>query len=118
MAAANEITTDIAGLGARAEAMLSELAKISTEPQRLIRLFLSPEHRKAADLISGWMREAGMTVTEDALGTVRGRWRPELKKRFLIGSHIDTVIDAGKYDGPLGVVVGILAVRELASRRT
>lgn len=116
MAAANEITTDIAGLGARAEAMLSELAKISTEPQRLIRLFLSPEHRKAADLIAGWMREAGMTVTEDALGTVRGHWRPELKKRLLIGSHIDTVIDAGKYDGPLGVVVGILAVRELAAR--
>jgi allantoate deiminase len=116
MVAASEITTEIAGLGARAEAMLSELAKISTEPQRLIRLFLSPEHRKAADLIAGWMREAGMTVTEDALGTVRGHWRPELKQRLLIGSHIDTVIDAGKYDGPLGVVVGILAVRELAAR--
>ncbi len=62
------------------------------------------------------MREAGMTVTEDALGTVRGHWRPELKKRLLIGSHIDTVIDAGRYDGPLGVVAGILAVRELAAR--
>ena len=55
-----------------------------------------------------------MSVTEDALGTVRGHWRPELKKRLLIGSHIDTVIDAGRYDGPLGVVAGILAVRELA----
>ncbi len=62
------------------------------------------------------MRDAGMTVTEDALGTVRGHWRPELKKRLLIGSHIDTVIDAGRYDGPLGVVAGILAVRELAAR--
>ena len=57
-----------------------------------------------------------MSVTEDALGTVRGHWRPELKKRLLIGSHIDTVIDAGRYDGPLGVVAGILAVRELAAR--
>jgi allantoate deiminase len=110
------ISADIAAIGARAEAMLSALGAISAEPQRLIRLFLSPEHRRAADLIGSWMREAGMTVTEDALGTVRGHWRPELKKRLLIGSHIDTVIDAGKYDGPLGVVAGILAVRELAAR--
>jgi allantoate deiminase len=116
MAASSEIAPDIAGLGARAEAMLSELGQISTEPERLIRLYLTPEHRKAADLIASWMREAGMSVTEDALGTVRGHWRPEKKKRFLIGSHIDTVIDAGKYDGPLGVVTGILAVREFAAR--
>lgn len=107
---------DIEALGARAEAMLSALGAISTESQRLIRLYLTPEHRKAADLIGSWMREAGMSVTEDALGTVRGHWRPELEKRLLIGSHIDTVIDAGKYDGPLGVVAGILAVRELAAR--
>jgi allantoate deiminase len=107
---------DITAIGARAEAMLVELAAISSEPQRLIRLYLTPEHRKAADLIGSWMRESGMTVSEDALGTLRGHWRPELEKRLLIGSHIDTVIDAGKYDGPLGVVAGILAVRELAAR--
>ena len=106
-------------IGARAEAMLSDLGAISSEPNRLIRLFLSPEHRRAADLIAGWMKDAGMTVTEDALGTMRGHWRPQgvtSKRRLLIGSHIDTVIDAGRYDGPLGVVVGILAVKHLASR--
>jgi allantoate deiminase len=108
--------TDIAAIGARAEAMLAQLGTISSEPQRLVRLYLSPEHRKAADLVGAWMREAGMAVSEDALGTVRGHWHPEKKKRLLIGSHIDTVIDAGKYDGPLGVVAGILAVRELAER--
>lgn len=107
---------DVAATGARAETMLAALAAISAEPQRLIRLYLTPEHRRAADLVGAWMREAGMTVSEDALGTVRGHWRPDLKKRLLIGSHIDTVIDAGKYDGPLGVVAGILAVRELAAR--
>jgi allantoate deiminase len=107
---------DIATTGARAGAMLSELGAISAEPQRLTRLFLTPEHRRAADLVASWMRKVGMTVTEDALGTVRGHWRSDLKKRLLIGSHIDTVIDAGKYDGPLGVVAGILAVRELAAR--
>lgn len=104
---------EIEAIGARAETMLAELAAISSEPLRLVRLYLSPEHRRAADLVGSWMRDAGMTVTEDALGTVRGHWRPELKRRLLIGSHIDTVIDAGKYDGPLGVVAGILAVREL-----
>jgi allantoate deiminase len=116
MAAASDTNSDVTRLGAQAEAMLSELGKISTEPQRLIRLFLSPEHRRAADLIASWMREVGMSVTEDALGTLRGHWLPERKKRLLIGSHIDTVIDAGKYDGPLGVVTGILAVQELAAR--
>ena len=107
---------DIEAIGARAETMLAELGAVSSEPQRLVRLYLTPEHRRAADLIGSWMRDAGMTVTEDALGTVRGRWRPDLKRRLLIGSHIDTVIEAGKYDGPLGVVAGILAVRELGDR--
>lgn len=106
-------TSDIAQWGARAAAMLSELGAISADPQRLVRLFLSPEHRRAADRVAAWIREAGMSVSEDALGTVRGHWRPEIRRRLLIGSHIDTVIDAGRYDGPLGVVAGILAAAAL-----
>lgn len=109
-------SSDVARLGQVAETMLAELGAISSDPDRLVRLFLTPEHRRAADLVTSWMKDVGMAVTEDALGTVRGHWRPELKTRFLIGSHIDTVIDAGKYDGPLGVVAGILAVKEIASR--
>jgi allantoate deiminase len=103
---------DTKTLGARAEAMAAELGAISAEPDRLVRLFLTPELRGAADLVAKWMREAGMSVTEDALGTVRGRYGDG--KRLLIGSHIDTVIDAGKYDGPLGVIAGILAVEHFA----
>ena len=103
---------DPKALGARAEAMIAELAAISAEPGRLVRLFLSPEHRRAADLVAGWMRAAGLTVSEDALGTVRGRVGEG--PRLLIGSHIDTVIDAGKYDGPLGVIAGILAAEHFA----
>jgi allantoate deiminase len=102
---------DIEALGRRAEAMLAELGEISAEPGRLVRLFLTPEHRRAADLVATWMRAAGLAVSEDALGTVRGRWGEG--RRLLIGSHIDTVIDAGIYDGPLGVVAGILAVEHL-----
>jgi allantoate deiminase len=107
------IAPDAKVLGARAEAMIAELAAISAEPGRLVRLFLTPEHRRAADLVAGWMRAAGLTVTEDALGTVRGRVG-DAKRRLLIASHIDTVIDAGKYDGPLGVIAGILAAEHFA----
>jgi allantoate deiminase len=99
---------DPEALGARAYAMIAELATISAEPGRLVRLFLTPEHRRAADLVARWMHEAGLAVSEDALGTLRGRFGSS-RRRLLIGSHIDTVIDAGKYDGPLGVIAGILA---------
>jgi allantoate deiminase len=104
---------DADALGARAEAMIGELAAISVQPQRLVRMFLTPEHRLAADLVARWMREAGLTVSEDALGTVRGRFARN-GRRLLIGSHIDTVIDAGRYDGALGVVAGILAAEYFA----
>ena len=89
--------------------MIAELGGISAEPGRLIRLFLTPEHRRAADRVAAWMRDAGMATSEDALGTVRGCWG-NANKRLLVGSHIDTVLDAGKYDGPFGVIAGILAV--------
>jgi allantoate deiminase len=113
MSAPDPQALDVQALGRRAEAMLAELAAISAEPGRLVRLFLSPEHRRAADLAAKWMRDAGMTVSEDALGTVRGHFGKG-HRRLLIGSHLDTVIDAGRYDGPLGIVAGILAVEHVA----
>jgi len=103
---------DIAAVGRRAELMLLELGKISAEPKRIVRLFLTPEHRRAADLIAELMQDGGLDVTEDALGTVKGRTGEG--RRLLIGSHIDTVVDAGMYDGNLGVVVGILAAEYFA----
>src|SRR3954468_935608 len=106
--------SEIDALGARAEAMVNTLGAISAEPDRLVRLFLTPEHRRAADRVSEWMRAAGLTVSEDALGTVRGRLEGQGAKRLLIGSHIDTVIHAGKYDGPFGVIAGILAAEHVA----
>ncbi len=105
------IALNFADLGRRAEAMLEELAAISAEPDRLMRLFLTPEHRRAADLVALWMREAGLEVFEDALGNVRGRIGEG--PRLLVGSHIETVIDAGRYDGTFGVVAAILALDEL-----
>lgn len=107
-------TLDSKALGARAEAMIKALAPISSEPDRLVRLFLSKEHRRGADLVAGWMRDAGLTVSEDALGTVRGRMGEG--GRLLIGSHIDSVVDGGNYDGPLGVICGIIAAGEAWKR--
>ncbi len=107
---------DPSALGERAESMIHILGSISAEPKRLVRRFLTHEHRRAADIVSGWMREEGLTVSEDALGTVRGHW-PGGKKRLLIGSHIDTVIDAGMFDGPLGVIAGILAAGYFAKAK-
>ncbi|MDO9411852.1 MAG: allantoate amidohydrolase [Pseudolabrys sp.] len=101
---------DVKLLGERADTMIRTLGSISAEPNRLFRAFLTPEHRKAADLVAKWMRAAKLDVSEDALGTVRGHWAGESKKRLLIGSHIDTVIDGGMFDGPFGVIAGILAV--------
>jgi allantoate deiminase len=105
---------DIYALGERADTMIRTLGSISAEPNRLARLFLTPEHRAAADLIGKWMRAAKLDVSEDALGTVRGYWPGESKRRLLIGSHIDTVIEGGMFDGPFGVIAGILAAEHFA----
>jgi allantoate deiminase len=113
---------DIASLGRRAQTMISAVAGITAEPGRITRLYLTPEHRLAADLVAHWMREAGLDVVEDELGTLRGRLRARAEtegganeaRRLLIGSHIDSVIDAGAYDGTFGVVAGILAAEHIA----
>jgi len=96
-------------------ARLHELARFSDEPDRLTRLYLSPAHRRAMGQVAAWMTEAGMAVRIDAVGNVVGRYeasQPDAPA-VLIGSHIDTVIDAGKYDGALGVLAGIAAVDAL-----
>jgi allantoate deiminase len=107
-----------ATLGERIYSRIGELARISDDPDGLIRLYLSPAHRKAADLVAQWMREAGMSVRIDAVGNVVGRREgvPPDAPALLIGSHIDTVSDAGRFDGCQGVVTAISVVGELAAR--
>ncbi len=112
---------EAAVLGRRAQTMIDALAVVSDDPPRLTRLYLSPAHRRAADMVVGWMNAAGLAVRVDSAGTVHGFLPagvegPRSANRLLVGSHIDTVIDGGRYDGNLGVVVGILAVEELGAR--
>jgi allantoate deiminase len=91
------------------------LARHSELPGGLTRVFLSAEARAAADLVLGWMREAGMQAKLDPIGNAAGRYegdRPGLPC-LMLGSHLDTVRDAGRYDGMLGVVSAIECVHAL-----
>src|SRR5690606_32468540 len=104
-------------MGDRAAAMIDALASITAEPGKVTRLYLTPEHKQAALLVGGWMEKAGLAVRMDSVGTMHGllpaaRPGPHAARRLLVGSHIDTVVDAGRFDGNLGVVAGILAVEE------
>ncbi|MCE3249828.1 MAG: argE, partial [Geminicoccaceae bacterium] len=96
-------------------ARLEELATFSDEEGRLTRLYLSPAHGRAMRQIAAWMTAAGMAARSDPVGNVIGRYeaREPGAPALLIGSHIDTVVDAGRYDGALGVLAGIAAVAAL-----
>jgi allantoate deiminase len=105
-------------LGDEIVARINRLGAISETPEHLARIFLTPEHRTAADLILSWMREAGMNAHLDAIGNVCGRYegeRPGLPC-LMLGSHYDTVRDAGKWDGPLGLITAISCVADLHKR--
>lgn len=102
-------------LGARAFAALDGLNRFTDEPGKITRLYLSPSHRQAAEWTKGAMEVAGLDAFIDAAGSVQGRRegaKPGLPA-VLIGSHIDTVKDGGRFDGNLGVVAGILAAQAL-----
>ena len=89
------------------------LASCTEEPGAITRPFATDALRCAQEHVSGWMREAGMTVTRDNIGNLRGRYEGSGPGILLLGSHLDSVRDAGRYDGPLGVMVAIAAVQRL-----
>ncbi len=96
------------------------LARCSEAPDALTRTFLSDEQRAANELALGWMREAGMAARLDAIGNVVGRYEGKATGApcLMLGSHLDTVRNAGKYDGMLGVVAAIDCVHTLNVRGT
>ncbi|CAK0782730.1 hypothetical protein CVIRNUC_005925 [Coccomyxa viridis] len=89
------------------------LGKISDAEGSLVRTFFSPAHIRAASQIRKWMREAGLRTWLDAVGNVHGRvdGRARDAPALILGSHYDTVMDAGKYDGALGIIVAIASVK-------
>lgn len=118
----------VAGAARRVMARCDELARVSATSGAIERVYLSPEHARVNRLAAEWMRELGMTTRQDAAGNQLGRLRvnpaptgrspgePAARdeaRALLMGSHLDTVPDAGRYDGIVGVLMALEVVRML-----
>jgi allantoate deiminase len=94
-----------------------ELAAVSAEPGRITRVYLSPEHARANAIVASWMADAGLQTWQDPAGNLHGRVPGATvdAPTLLLGSHLDTVVDAGRYDGVVGVLMAIRTVARLTA---
>lgn len=92
-----------------------ELAAITAEPGKISRFYLTEEHQRCNQCVAQWMQAAGMSTWVDAAGNLCGRYEAaqENAKTLLIASHLDSIPNAGAYDGILGVMLAIAAVQQL-----
>ena len=110
---------DLSPAARRLAARLDELGRVSDDGDALTRTFLSPAMERANVVVGSWMREAGLVVREDEAGNLIGRREASVgahrkkAKTLLLGSHLDTVRNAGRFDGALGVLLPIVAMEEL-----
>jgi allantoate deiminase len=112
----------IAAAARRVMARCEELARVTATPGSIERVYLSPEHARVNRLAAEWMREIGMTTRQDAAGNQLGRLDPvgsgpQEAPALMIGSHLDTVPDAGRFDGIVGVLMGLEVARLLRGIR-
>ncbi|MCW3081514.1 allantoate amidohydrolase [Segetibacter sp.] len=99
---------------------INELAAISEDEKGITRTFGTKAFIQGRDKVEWWMQQAGLDIRIDSIGNVRGRFacsQPDAKT-FVIASHIDTVANAGKWDGPLGVIIGLDLVEQLSQTKT
>lgn len=100
-----------------------QLAQLSETRGETTRLFLSKPMREVHTVLASWMSRIGMTVRVDAIGNIRGvhagalPQAPRDAPRLFLGSHLDTVPNAGAFDGVLGVVMAVALVEMLENRR-
>lgn len=83
---------------------------------RRVRLAATDADKEGRDLLAGWMKEAGLEVVTDYVGNQFGIWKTERNGELapvMLGSHIDSVIDAGQYDGCYGVLAGLEVIQTL-----
>jgi allantoate deiminase len=94
-----------------------ELARITDVPGETTRLYLSPATRDAHTLLSWWMRQANIPSSTDDIGNLRGIRPASVPNAptLVIFSHIDTVPNAGAFDGPFGFILGLTVLEELAA---
>jgi allantoate deiminase len=114
---ARVLEADLAA-GRRLMARLQTFAGFSDEPRRLTRLFLSEAHRRAAHAFIAWCGQAGLQAKIDAAGNVVARYEGKRAgaPALLLGSHIDTVRDAGSYDGNYGALAALSVLEALKAR--
>ncbi|WP_130422580.1 allantoate amidohydrolase [Edaphobacter modestus] len=95
------------------------LARITDVPGNTTRTFLSPAMRTCMNTVKGWMENAGMSVSVDAVGNLRGLYSGAGTDapRLILGSHLDTVPNAGAFDGVLGVLLSLALIESLGGRR-
>lgn len=117
-----DITPDrVAAAARRVMARCDELARVTATPGQIERVYLSTEHARVNRLAAEWMREVGMRTRQDAAGNQIGRLDPSTGSgtpdldapALMIGSHLDTVPDAGRFDGIVGVLMALEVVRLL-----
>lgn len=103
---------------ARVLQRIQELAAISEDEYGVTRTFGTPAFVRGSALVRSWMEAAGLVTRIDNIGNVRGRLLSKRvgAKTFVIGSHIDTVVNAGTFDGPLGVLLGLDLLEQLAAQ--
>lgn len=103
------------GFGDRIVVLAQKLAEFSETADGLTCTYMTPTHRAVAATLRDWMTAAGMTVTIDPVGNVIGRYAAAdpAAKTLIVGSHYDTVFNAGNYDGRLGILTGLVAVEHL-----
>lgn len=114
------MTSEEAKIAARrVMARCDTLGAITSTPGQLTRVYLSPEHHRANMFLREWMRSVGMDVWQDAVGNICGRYEglDENAPALLLGSHLDTVKNAGKYDGMLGVLTALEVIQSLHARQ-
>ncbi|NYF79411.1 allantoate amidohydrolase [Granulicella arctica] len=113
------MTSTVANRADRVIGRCRELAQCTEVPGETTRLFLSPPVHTVHALVRGWMEAAGMAVRVDAIGNLHGVYAATEPNapRLLIASHLDTVPNAGAFDGILGVLLGVAVVEELRGER-
>ena len=109
------MSPDFLGTAEEVLARCRELAAITDVPGETTRTFLSPAMRRANDLVASWMHDAGLVVRMDAAGNLRGRRDAGALAAgtLVLASHLDTVPNAGAYDGVLGIMLALAVTERL-----
>lgn len=112
-------TETLSALATRVISRCRHLATFTEIPGETTRTFLSPPMHDVHSALREWMQAAGMSVTIDFIGNIRGVYPGSVPDfpRLVIGSHLDTVPNAGAFDGPLGVVMGLALVEHLHAQQ-